>query len=145
MTKPTFDALAHGVRSGLEESVSQQLTNLGVEYEYETLKIRYLVPASLHTYTPDFILPNGIVVETKGRFLSDDRKKHLLIKEQFPDLDIRFVFSYSKTKISTGAKSTLADWSTKHGYTFAQKLIPEAWLLEPPCPIRLNAIREAKI
>ena len=32
-------------RSGLEERVARQLQELGVEFEYETLKIRYTKPA----------------------------------------------------------------------------------------------------
>lgn len=131
MAIPRFNAITHGVRSGLEESVAKQLTDLGVDYEYETLKIDYVVPSSKHKYTPDFILPNGIIVETKGRFLSDDRKKHLLIQEQHPELDIRFVFSSSRTKISTGAKTSVAEWCAKHGFIYAQKLIPLEWLEEP--------------
>lgn len=143
-TRPRFNALAHGVRSGLEESVSQSLTNLGVDYEYETLKIPYIIPASPHKYTPDFILPNGIIVETKGRFLVDDRHKHLLIQEQEPDLDIRFVFSSASTKIATGAKTTVAEWCRKYGFKYAVKNIPLEWLAEsnPTSKERIEALRK---
>lgn len=145
MVRPVFNAVAHGVRSGLEEKVSEQLQELGIDYEYETRRITYEIPASLHKYTPDFILPNGIIVETKGRFLSDDRKKHLLIQDQHPDLDIRFVFSSVRTKISTGAKSTVAEWCEKHGFVYAQRLIPQAWLEEKPSPYRLEALHKSTI
>ena len=86
-------------RSGLEERVAKQLNDLKVLFEYETLKINYKKPERLAYYRPDFILPNGIIIEAKGRFLTKDRKKHRLIKEQFGDkYDIRFVFSNSKDK-----------------------------------------------
>lgn len=117
-----------GFRSGLEEKVAKQLTEAGVAYEYETTKIKYVVPESVHKYTPDFLLPNGVVVETKGRFTLSDRKKHLLIQKQRPDLDIRFVFSNSKTKISKGSKTSYADWCDKNNFIFADKEIPEEWL-----------------
>lgn len=117
-----------GFRSGLEEKVAKQLTEAGVAYEYETTKIKYVVPESVHKYTPDFVLPNGIIVETKGRFVVADRKKHLLIQKQRPDLDIRFVFSNSKTKISKGSKTSYADWCEKNNFIFADKEIPEEWL-----------------
>lgn len=117
-----------GFRSGLEEKVAKQLTEAGVAYEYETTKIKYVVPESVHKYTPDFVLPNGVVVETKGRFTLSDRKKHLLIQKQRPDLDIRFVFSNSKTKISKGSKTSYADWCDKNNFIFADKEIPEEWL-----------------
>lgn len=99
-----------------------------MKVEYETTKIKYVVPESLHTYTPDFVLPNSIIVETKGRFVVADRKKHLLIQKQHPTLDIRFVFSNSKAKISKGSKTSYADWCDKYGFLYADKLIPEEWL-----------------
>ena len=68
-------------RSGLEEHVADQLDQLGVQFEYETMVIKYIRPQKTHRYTPDFILPNGIIIETKGRFLTKDRQKHLLIKK----------------------------------------------------------------
>jgi hypothetical protein len=124
------NGIKHGYRSGLEDKVAKQLSDLGVEYEYEKLKISYEVHES-RKYTPDFvILHNGIIVETKGRFLGADRKKHLLIKEQHPEKDIRFVFSNSKAKLSKGSPTSYADWCNKHGFLWADKLIPEDWLKE---------------
>lgn len=106
---------------------------LGVAYEYEKRTIEYTVPESKHKYTPDFvILANGIVVETKGRFLPDDRKKHLLVKKQYPQLDIRFVFSNPKQRISKVSATTYANWCDKYGFKWAAKEIPEAWINEPP-------------
>lgn len=118
----------HGWRSGLEETIAKQLEALKVTYKYEELKLSYTVPATKHTYTPDFQLPNGIIIETKGRFLVADRKKHLYVKEQHPELDIRFVFSNPKAKISKTSKTTYADWCDKHGFKYAAKLIPEEWI-----------------
>lgn len=117
-----------GFRSGLEIKVSEQLKESGVEFEYETTKIKYVVPESTHTYTPDFTFPNGLIVETKGRFLAADRKKHLLIQKQHPELDIRFVFQNSNNKITKGSKTSYADWATKHGFQYADKEIPKEWL-----------------
>ena len=125
----TSQGIKYGYRSGLESKVSAQLNEAGVGFEYETFKIEYQVNET-RKYTPDFRLPNGIIVETKGRFISDDRKKHLLVQQQHPDLDIRFVFSNSKAKLNKGAKSTYADWCIKHGFLYADKTIPEEWLNE---------------
>ena len=123
--------LALGFKSGLEEANNKHLVALGITpVQYEAIKVRYVVPLSFHTYTPDFLLPNGIIVETKGRFLPVDRAKQLLVKEQYPDLDIRLVFSRAKAPIATGSKTTCAQWAEKHGYTYAEKLIPEAWANE---------------
>jgi hypothetical protein len=123
-------AIKHGWRSGLEERVAEQLDQLGVAYTYEKLKLKYIKPASEHVYTPDFVLPNGIIVETKGRFLAADRQKHILVKRHNPELDIRFVFSNSNAKISKASKTTYAMWCRKNGYKFADKTIPEEWINE---------------
>jgi len=122
--------LVKGFRSGLEETVQQQLAKAEVPFQYEEHKIEYFVPLIRRTYTPDFLLPNGIYVETKGRFVMEDRKKHLLIQQQRPELDIRFVFQNSRNKIRKGSKTTYADWCIKHGFKYADKLIPASWLSE---------------
>jgi hypothetical protein len=119
----------NGYRSGLEDRISEQLKELSVQFKYEEFKIKYEVNES-RTYTPDFELPNGIIIESKGRFVSADRKKHLLVKKQHPLLDIRFVFSNSKAKISKGSKTSYGDWCDKNGFLYADKLIPEGWINE---------------
>ena len=120
-------ALRNGYRSGLEDDISVDLKKRGVSFEYETLKIKWTLLEN-KTYTPEFILPNGIIIESKGRFVAADRKKHLKVKEQHPDLDIRFVFSNSRAKLNKGAKSTYGDWCDKYGFTYADKRIPDEWL-----------------
>ena len=67
-------------------------------------------------------------METKGRWVLEDRKKHLLIKKQHPELDIRIVFQSARTKIRKGSKTTYGDFCDKHGIPWAEKNIPESWL-----------------
>lgn len=117
-------------RSGLEDRNASHMEKLGVSFDFELYHIKYVVPARDAKYTPDFVLRNGIIVETKGIWEVEDRKKHLLIREQYPDLDIRLVFSSSKSKIYKGSPTSYADFCTKHGILFADKLIPLAWLKE---------------
>jgi hypothetical protein len=133
-SNPKWVAKKYGFKSGLEETISQQIESQGIKVEYETEKVPYIIPASNHTYSPDFKLPNGIRVETKGRFVAADRKKHLLVKEHNPHLDIRFVFSNSKNKISKKSKTTYGDWCEKNGYKYADKIIPNEWFLEENRP-----------
>ena len=121
-------AIKAGWRSGFELNINEYLKQKGIEGEYEKHVIKYIIPESNHKYTPDFKLPNGIFIESKGRFMLDDQKKHILIRAQHPDLDIRFVFQNSKAKIRKGSKTTYADWCAKHGFMFADKMIPDAWL-----------------
>jgi ribosomal protein S8 len=133
-------ALVEGYRSGLEAKIANQLEKAGYVAHFETLKIPFTQPVKPRSYTPDFPLENGIVIETKGRFMSDDRVKHKLIKDQYPDLDIRFVFSNSRTKLSKGSLTTYGAWCTKHGFKYADTSIPIAWLEEPPEETRMNAL-----
>ena len=123
-------AKKYGFRSGLEERIAEQLDKLGIEYKYEEVKLKYIKPASEHIYTPDFVLPNGIIVETKGRFLMADRQKHILVKKHNPTLDIRFVFSNSNARISKTSRTTYAAWCIKNNFKYADKTIPEEWLNE---------------
>tara|TARA_R100000541_G_scaffold9848_2_gene17666 strand:+ start:801 stop:1253 length:453 start_codon:yes stop_codon:yes gene_type:complete len=123
------DAIKNGYRSGLEHKLSIFLDKLNYLYEYESMKIEW-EDLTYRTYTPDFILKNGIIIETKGRFLTADRKKHLCIKKQHPKLDIRFVFTNSKNKLSKGAKSNYAQWCIKYGFRYYDRIIPEDWLKE---------------
>ena len=122
--------LKAGFRSGLEERIAEQLDKAGVDYTYEEVKVKYIKPASQHVYTPDFVLANGIIVETKGRFLMADRQKHILVKRHNPTLDIRFVFSNSNARISKTSRTTYASWCEKNGFKYADKTIPKEWLEE---------------
>ena len=118
-------------RSGLEKTIAAQLRKFRIKFDYEKLVILYTRPAQSSTYTPDFRLANGIIIETKGRFVVSDRKKHLLIRKQYGDkYDIRFVFSNAKAKIYKGSKTTYADWCIKYGFKFFNKTIPIKWINE---------------
>jgi len=122
--------LLYGFRSGLEEKVADQLEKAGVPVLFEQFFLEYTSPEVQHKYTPDFELPNGIIIETKGRFMLADRKKHQLIQQQHPELDIRFVFSNSKSKICKTSHTTYAMWCTRNGFKFADRLIPNEWIQE---------------
>ena len=146
--------VVHGYRSGLEDKNTINLTERGIGHDFEKAKIPYSKPVTFHKYTPDFILrydrgqpwwptegdwwqnekwiEEHFIVETKGRFMPDDRKKHLLIRSQHPKLDIRFVFSRSAGRISKTSKTTYAAWCEKNGFQYADKFIPEEWFNEQP-------------
>jgi hypothetical protein len=133
---------ALGFRSGLEDVVAEQLRAEGIPFDYESVRIPFVPSAKPRRYTPDFpLMHNGIVVETKGRFLTEDRQKHKLIKEQHPDIDIRFVFSNSRQRISKQSQTTYALWCQSHGFKFADVRIPVAWLREPPNEKSIAALR----
>ncbi len=123
------NALKYGYRSGLEHTVSIYLKERNYKFMYEEIKIEW-EDLAYRTYTPDFVLDNGIMIETKGLFTTADRRKHLAVKKQHPKLDIRFVFTNSRTKLRKGAKSNYGEWCIKHGFRYYDRIIPEDWLKE---------------
>jgi predicted nuclease of restriction endonuclease-like RecB superfamily len=123
-----------GYRSGLEDNLKIQLSEAKKKYSYESEKISYIQPEKKRSYTPDFILTkkdgNKMYIESKGRWVLEDRKKHELIKNQYPDLDIRFVFSNPNTRINKKSKTTYANICDKFGWKYSKKTIPQEWLDE---------------
>jgi len=76
------------------------------------------VPKSTHKYIIDFSLPNKIYIECKGYLRDfDERQKYLLIKEQYPQLDLRFVFQNVMKRVPH-TKMCHADWALKHGFKY---------------------------
>jgi hypothetical protein len=127
-------------RSGLEDQVAAFLSENQIEVRYEKLKIEW-ADFRYRVYTPDFVLDNGIIIETKGKFDADDRHKHLEVKKQHPHLDIRFVFSNSKAKLYKGSKTTYEEWCEKNGFLWAHRIIPLTWLKERGKPLKLDRIK----
>jgi len=126
-------------RSGLEREVAEYLKDKQSKVRYEVLKIEW-EDLRYRTYTPDFILDNGIIIETKGIFDSEDRRKHLEVRKQHPELDIRFVFSNSMAKLYKGSKTRYCNWCDKNGFIWAHRVIPEEWLKEKGRVIKAKTI-----
>ena len=113
-------------RSQLEDKVADLLIGLGIKYDYETIKVSYTIP---HNYYPDFILPNGVILECKGYWDSADRRKIKSVKEQNPDIDLRMVFQSPFNTISKKSKTTYAKWCEKHDIPWTSfQDIPLDWL-----------------
>ena len=111
-------------KSGLERNIADQLAAAEIKFKYEPYKIPYTIA---HTYTPDFVLASGLVIETKGFFRTGDTRKMRAVKEARPDLDIRFVFTDADKKISKG-KITHGEWAIKYGFPYSTGRIPTEWL-----------------
>lgn len=155
--------VSDGHRSGLETTLDLDLTDRSIGHLFEAGKLEYTVPERKATYTPDFFvrkdrgvvapLPENwwiseewwndhFVIESKGRFLADDRKKHLLIKSQLPMSDIRFVFdrkvrkdgtlgyrSGSAATITKTSRTTYAYWCDKNGFLWEDCKVPDYWFI----------------
>ena len=114
-------------RSGLEEKVADLLSELGVSYEYESKKISYVIQ---HHYTPDFVLPNHVILECKGYWDAADRRKIKQVKKDNPDLDLRMVFQSPFNTISKKSKTTYAKWCEKLDIPWTSfHNIPLDWLI----------------
>lgn len=122
MTRPKRHNPA-GYRSGLEERFQTECALNGWDLPYEQDKVKYLIPESKHTYTPDFTVTSNVYVETKGLWTAADRKKACLIKEQHPEISILYVL-YRDQKLSKKSKTTYLGWAATAGLeacTFADK------------------------
>jgi hypothetical protein len=147
MSKPAL-TIEPEFRSGLEREAAAKLTQAGVPFGYESQHIRYIVPEREAKYLPDFSFEGcPIIIEPKGRFggaipggkfarvstkdaAVKERQKFVLLKEQHPELDIRFIFSRASTPIYKGSPTSYGKWATDHGFKWAEKIIPDAWIEE---------------
>ena len=105
--------LSAGYRSGLESRFQAACKEKGWKFPYEQDKIKYVIPASNHTYTPDFTVTSNVYIETKGLWTGADRKKAVFIKEQHPDITILYVLQRNQ-KLSKKSTTTYLDWAAKN-------------------------------
>lgn len=91
------------------------------------------MPQRTSKYTPDFKLPKPggfFLLETKGLWVTADRQKHILIKQQHPNVDLRILFQNANSKLYKGSKTTYGQFATKNGLVWAHKRIPDEWIDE---------------
>ena len=116
-SKKRRSAVKAGFRSGLELDAANLMTKLGVEWEYESMKLPYKMQTTKRnqccgncgstdimvetTYTPDFIFHDkNVIYEFKGRWTLTDRKKIIAVQQQNPSWLIVMVFQDPKIKVS---------------------------------------------
>lgn len=125
------DSEVISTRSGLEREILEDLVFKDVTFDYESLKLKW---HSEHIYTPDFVITTRsrkkIVIEAKGFFRPSDRMKIRAIKEQHPDIDLRFVFENPHRTISKKSSTTYARWCEKKDIPWARYKVPQEWLDE---------------
>jgi hypothetical protein len=104
----------------------------GVFAVYEANTFEYCV-SEKRKYTPDWIIitkTSEFFIEYKGVLDGRTRKKMKLVKQQNPELDIRFIFQNASNKISKASKTTYGDWATQWGFKWADNRLPKEWLKE---------------
>lgn len=114
-------------RSNFEESIWKAARRSRKKLEYEPIFLSYVIKGS---YCPDFVLPNGIIVEAKGYLDAAACRKMKAVKASNPDLDIRFVFQNANGKRNRRAKLRNYEWAEKHGFPWAEGTIPLDWWRE---------------
>jgi len=129
-SKEDLERALRQARSKFEKRVMKQMYKDDIPVDYENVKIKFQQPAKDRTYTPDFVLPNGIILEAKGRLTVKARQKHKYIKQSHPDIDLRFIFQRPENKIYKGSKTSYADWAERWGFKWAEKSVPIEWLEE---------------
>lgn len=97
-------------RSKFEASMASELKDL--KLKYENSKFEYIIPATKHTYTPDFQVSKDIFIETKGLFSSQDRQKALYIQQQHPNITVIFLFMNPNLKLGVRL-GTCLEWCQK--------------------------------
>jgi hypothetical protein len=130
-------------KSQFERGIAANLTKRSIKFEYEPHKITYWLKTRCakckncgskdvfekHSYTPDFILSNGIVIEAKGKFTSENRTKMLSVIESNPELDIRMLFMKDNW-LTKNHGHRYSDWCEKHGIPYAFLKVPQEWANE---------------
>jgi len=128
-------ALKYGYKSGLEQTVAEQIKSTPYDLKYETETIHYIVPERKAKYTPDFVFTkrngNFMFIETKGRWTTADRQKMKHVLTSNPGIDIRMVFQNPNQRLSKTSKTTYEEAARKMGIIHvAKKDIPTEWLTE---------------
>lgn len=110
------EAYANGYRSKFELDVAKWFSEQSISVEYEPCKIKYTVPESQHSYTPDFQVKKNtsIYLEAKGYFSAADRKKMIHVIRSNPEITFRMILQNSSMKISKRSKTTYAMWCDKN-------------------------------
>lgn len=117
--------------SKYERDIVQECIDRGLAYEYEPLKLEYETAVvrgactscgatggnvvQRRTYTPDLLLPNGIIVEVKGKFDASKRNLMRQLVRCNPDRDIRFVFMRDNKFGGAKTRKTYTDWARLAG------------------------------
>jgi hypothetical protein len=115
-----------GMRSMGEVYCAANMDQLKIPYQYEAVTLTY--QHAPQKYTPDFILPNGFIVEFKGKMTAEVRKKLVSIKRSNPEKKIGIVFQKANNKLSSRPNATRYwEWAEANGYLWSEAYVPKAW------------------
>lgn len=127
----------HAYRSQLEVITAGLLKASGIKFKYEARKIpfRSRVKSGIcgececrevfqvRSYLPDFELPDGRIVEAKGKLTSSERTKFLAIRASNPNLYVCFVFG-ADNKLTKSKPRRYSDWCKDNDFDYGIKQLP---------------------
>lgn len=110
-------------RNKFETRTASYLNTFNIDFGYEVENIPYTLKGR---YKSDFTITTKsgrkIIVETKGYFRPEDKRKMAAVKKQHPDLDLRILF-YAPNR-------SYEKWAIKHKIPYAFRVIPLSWIEE---------------
>lgn len=150
----TYSFRGDNLRSKFEMKLAVELDRLGVNYEYEKWQYEFFTKVSsgvcndclgTHVaqrrwYTPDFFLPNGIVIEAKGNLTASNRTILKAVRDAHDSLDLRLVFM-ADNKINRNSVTRYSDWAEQFGFKYAVGEIPEEWINEGVHEIKQEVVK----
>ena len=132
VNRPSVKKTKQGLRGGFETQIAKLLSTQKKElkfdflYESETFDINIK-----KKYTPDFVIElldgRKKVVECKGYFPDEDRKKTLAFINDYPDIDFLIVFQKAN-RLYSGSNIRYSDWCIKNNIPYSIGSIPDDWL-----------------
>lgn len=122
-------------RSWFEVDIAIDALARDLTFEYEKEMVPWVEPAMVRKYSPDFFVEKEskelLIVEAKGRWTAQDRKKICFVLEQHPDIDLRMLFERDNTLSRSPKSKHYSEWCDKKGIKWAVgRSIPEAWINE---------------
>lgn len=108
----------------LDKAISTLSHEMRFTYDYEPQNFTVQVEVS---YKPDWIVDTGdkiVIIEGKGYFRDEDRKKVLAFTQQYPDYKYHIVFERDNPMYK-GSKYRYSDWCEKHGISYSVKSLPK--------------------
>jgi len=95
------------------------------------IELIYTVPAQRKNYLLERVALNTkIIINRLSKLTPGEREKLNLIKDQYPDADLRFIVSNPDAPIEKGSTVSIGNWLTDRGFLWAKHTMPEAWLKE---------------
>lgn len=122
--KSLLDNVVKRTRNKFEFSLNEQLKRSDRHFGYEVARYPYWIKG---IYYPDWVIFKDkdrkridFLIEAKGYFRPESKRKLVAVKKYHPDVDIRIVFYRRRERD--------IKWAERHGFKYAIGKIPKEWL-----------------